>query len=238
MFLRPITNHCGNWNSTAPSLPAECSGMSASWNRCQTSSTTGLGQVLAVEVLLVAELLGQLLEQVLVERLALGRVVGEQRVRLDVEREVLRRPLDPQDGVLLARWEVVGRVDLDDRELLGVEAQPGLGALGLGRVEVPVLDEGRVGPARGADEDPAHVSQPTGRSRRTNGDRTRRYGRRREARSRGLASARRSSSCRDPSSRCRGRSCRPGRRRPGPRPGRRRSRPDRRCPRSRPGRRR
>src|SRR3954454_20572279 len=38
-----MTNHCGNWNSTAPSLPAECSGISASRNRCQTSSTTSAG---------------------------------------------------------------------------------------------------------------------------------------------------------------------------------------------------
>jgi hypothetical protein len=30
---------------------------------------------------------------------------------------------------------------------------------------VPVLHEGRVGPARGADEDPAHASQPTGPGR-------------------------------------------------------------------------
>ena len=43
---REITNHCGNWNSTAPSLPAECSGISAVRNRSHTSSTTSSGRSL------------------------------------------------------------------------------------------------------------------------------------------------------------------------------------------------
>ena len=45
LFFLEITNHGGNWNSTAPSLPAECSGISASWNRCHTSSTTSAGSL-------------------------------------------------------------------------------------------------------------------------------------------------------------------------------------------------
>ena len=97
----------------------------------------------------------RLLLQVLVERVALRRVVRQQRVRLDVERELRRRALDPQHRVLLARREVVGGVDLDQRELRRVEPQPRLGALGVGRVEVPVLDQRRVGPRGGADQDPS-----------------------------------------------------------------------------------
>src|SRR4051794_2069724 len=83
-------------------------------------------------------------------------MVRQERVRLDVEREVLRRALDPQHRVLLARREVVRRVDLDDRELLGVVAEPSFRRLRFGRIEVPVLDERRIGPARGADQDASH----------------------------------------------------------------------------------
>src|SRR4029079_10541248 len=40
LLRRPMGNHCGNWNSSAPSLPAWCSGSSAARNRSQTWSTT------------------------------------------------------------------------------------------------------------------------------------------------------------------------------------------------------
>src|SRR3954470_3605688 len=39
LFDRRNVNHCGNWNSRAPSLPASCSGSSAERNRSQTWST-------------------------------------------------------------------------------------------------------------------------------------------------------------------------------------------------------
>ena len=93
--------------------------------------------------------------QVLVERVRPRRVVGQQGVGLDVEREVLRCALDPQDRVALRRGEVVRRVNLNQRELRRVELQAFLRRPRVGRVEVPVLDERLVGPRRGADQDRA-----------------------------------------------------------------------------------
>jgi signal transduction histidine kinase len=84
-------------------------------------------------------------------------MVREEGVRLDIERELLRRALDPEHGVLLGGWEVVRRVDLDDRELLGVELQTSLSGLRRRRVEMALFHEGRLGPARDPDEDVAHL---------------------------------------------------------------------------------
>src|SRR4051812_17646949 len=39
LLERRMVNHCGNWNSSAPSLPASCRGSSADRNRSHTSST-------------------------------------------------------------------------------------------------------------------------------------------------------------------------------------------------------
>ena len=47
LLARPIGNHCGNWNSSAPSLPAWCSGSSADRKRSQTWSTTAWSRSLA-----------------------------------------------------------------------------------------------------------------------------------------------------------------------------------------------
>src|SRR5829696_932544 len=87
-------------------------------------------QMRGVEAFLVAVLGGDLVEQVLGDGLAAGGVAGEEAERLDVEDEVGRGALDPQAGLLLAGQVVVGGVDLDDRELGGVEAQTGLGVAG------------------------------------------------------------------------------------------------------------
>ncbi len=63
-----------------------------------------------------------------------------------------RGALRPQLGGLLGRRRVVGRVDLDQRELLGVVGQPLLG--GVGRRRVPArLQQRPVGPRGGADLD-------------------------------------------------------------------------------------
>ena len=88
-------------------------------------------------------------------------VAGHLAARLDVEDEVVRRPLGPASRrVSGAGSAVERRVDLDDVEALGVVAQPGLGARHAARV--PVLDEPLVGPAAGADADRRrHVPQPT-----------------------------------------------------------------------------
>src|SRR5439155_18684255 len=93
--------------------------------------------------------------EVLVERVRACRMVGQQGVGLDVEREVLRCALDPHDRIALRRSEVVGRVDLYQAESRRVELQAFLRGPRVGGVEVPVLDQRLVGPRRGADQDRA-----------------------------------------------------------------------------------
>src|SRR6266566_1060502 len=66
-----------------------------------------VGELLTVDVALA---LGDRGLQVLIERVRARRVVHQERVGLDVEREVLRRALDPKDRVVLRRGEVVRRV--------------------------------------------------------------------------------------------------------------------------------
>ena len=82
-----------------------------------------VGELVPVEAALLEELLGELGLDVAVEGLRARRMVREERVRLDVEREVLGCPLDPELRVPLRRREVVRRVDLDQRELGGVELE-------------------------------------------------------------------------------------------------------------------
>ncbi len=114
-----------------------------------------LGKLLAVHAGLVADLLRQRLLHLGVQRVPFRRVVREQGIRLHVEGEVPRRPIDPEHRVPFRRREVVGRIDLDDREPRCVELQARLRGLGLGRIEVALLHEGRVRPARRADQDAA-----------------------------------------------------------------------------------
>ncbi len=88
----------------------------------------------------------------------LALVAGEAPVRLDVEAECVGRPLDPALHHLRSRDPVKGRVDLDNREILGVIGElVALPApvLQLGRVEVSV-----VGPIAGPDRNRrAHMSK-------------------------------------------------------------------------------
>src|SRR5688572_3300387 len=114
-----------------------------------------VGKLVPVEASLVEQLLGELVLDVPVERLGLRRVVREERVCLDVEREMGRRAFDPELRVPLRRREVVGGVDFHQRELRGVELQSTLRRLRAGRVEVPVLDERGIRPRRGPDQDRA-----------------------------------------------------------------------------------
>src|SRR5919106_1629984 len=88
---------------------------------------------------------------------------GHHGERLDVEREVLGRPFDPQPRVPLAGKPVVRRVHLDHVELRGVVLQALLGGLGIGRIP-PGLQQGLVRPGRRADADPAHRSLHPGGS--------------------------------------------------------------------------
>jgi hypothetical protein len=73
-------------------------------------------QVLAVDAALGGQLLGQGFADVPREALDLARLAGHQRVRLDVEEEVVRRPLRPQLRLLLPGQGVVRRVHLHQRE--------------------------------------------------------------------------------------------------------------------------
>src|SRR5262245_61191720 len=72
---------------------------------------------------------------------------------LDVHDEAVRRPLRPPGDHLLDRQPVIGRVDLDGVEVLGVVRQP-VARLRPGRIEV--LREGFVGPGARSDANLGH----------------------------------------------------------------------------------
>ena len=74
-------------------------------------------------------------------------VPGELRRKPKAGRSLLR----PTSELLVTRQPVAGRVQLDGREALGVEAEEGLG-VGAGRIET--RPPGRVGPAGSADIHP------------------------------------------------------------------------------------
>ena len=84
---------------------------------------------------LLGELDRQRLAQVLRQALHLGRLTGHQGVRLDIEREVRRRPFDPELGRAASRQRVVRGIDLDDREPARVVAEALLRGVGVRRVE-------------------------------------------------------------------------------------------------------
>ncbi len=143
-----MVNHGGNWNSSAPSLPACDSGVERGEEPFPDLLVRVGRQVVGVDVLLVG-----LRPQVLVDRGELGRVPGQQAERLDVEDEAVRSALRPQGRGRLRRRRVVGGVDLDHRESRGVVRQPLLRGVHVGRV--PARREQRlVGPGRGSDPDP------------------------------------------------------------------------------------
>ena len=91
--------------------------------------------------------------QVLGQDARLRLVAGEQAERLDVEDEVVRSALRPLLGRRRQRHRVVARVDLDDRELGRVVAQPLLRARDLRRIELAGVDQALVRPRRRAYED-------------------------------------------------------------------------------------
>ena len=99
------------------------------------------------------QLRGELLADLLGQALDLRWLGGHQGVGLDVEGEVGRGALQPQLAEASGGEGVVGGVDLDDRELVGVVAQPVLGGGRVGRVEDARLDHGRIGPAGCPDAD-------------------------------------------------------------------------------------
>ena len=80
-------------------------------------------------------------------------MLGEEAKRLDVENEIGRGPLHPETRGLLGGRGVIGGVDLDDGEAVGIEGQPFLGGHLLFGIEHVGLDQGGVGPRAGADSD-------------------------------------------------------------------------------------
>ena len=118
-----------------------------------------LRQLVPIDEPLVERALGQGLADVRVERVGSRRMVGEERVGLDVERELRRGAFDPQHGVLLRRREVVTGIHLHQREASGVEAEPGFRGLRAGRVEVAVLDQRGIRPGGRADRTRPVISE-------------------------------------------------------------------------------
>ena len=161
---REITNHGGNWNRTATSLPAECSGIRASAKRLHDWSRSSSGRSFGYRLRLAASPPGSASRTSFVQLLGRRRVSGQQGERLDVEVEVGGRALRPQGGVALRGHAVERRVHLDDRELRRVVAQPLLRRLRVRWIEVRLLDQGLLGPRRDADPHLAHAHHPRERA--------------------------------------------------------------------------
>ena len=114
----------------------------------------GVGlEVVRVEVPLRRDVVREFVAEVAPQRGRAGRMPGEQRVRLDVHHEALRRAIDPRAGQLRGGREVVGAVDFDDREPAGIELQALLGGHRPSGIPVGLLGERLVGPRARADED-------------------------------------------------------------------------------------
>jgi hypothetical protein len=77
-------------------------------------------------------------------------MLGHQCVSFDVEEKVRWRALRPQFGVALRRQCIIGRVDLDGVEALGVKAQAILGGADRGWVKQVRFDQRGIGPGGGA----------------------------------------------------------------------------------------
>src|SRR5438876_4998634 len=109
-------------------------------------------QILEVEVGLR---IGHLFPQVFRQAGDRGRMLGQQRVRLGVEGEVVRCARDPQLRGLLTGDRVEGTVDLDHRKLRGVITEPLLRRRRVRGIP-PALDQGRLRPGRNPDLDASH----------------------------------------------------------------------------------
>ena len=80
-------------------------------------------------------------------------MLSHQRKRLDVEDEPLGRTLGPELGVAFGRKRVVGRIDFDGFELLGVELEAVFRGFGPRRIKRALFDQRRIGPRRGTDQE-------------------------------------------------------------------------------------
>ena len=112
-----------------------------------------VGQVLGVDPRLRLELRGQRIPDRLRQPLRFRGLAGEQRVGLDVEHEVRRRPLDPQLAEAAAGQGVVRGVHLDHRESGRVVLEAFLRGVGGGGIEHAGRGHRRIGPRCRADAD-------------------------------------------------------------------------------------
>ena len=71
---------------------------------------------------------------------------SEQPERLYVEREVLGRPFGPKLSHFRLGYRVIAAIDLDERKLRRVVAQPLFRRIGLGGIEATRRDQTLVGP--------------------------------------------------------------------------------------------
>ena len=145
----PETTYGGSWTRIAPSLSP--SGPTASSSESMIASRSSrLGR--RMRPLRVVG--GRQVAQRRRQAPRLGRVAGDELVRLHVEAEAGRRPLGPGRRGLDRRQRVEAGVHLHHREAVGVVAQARLG-VALHVVGVPArLDELRVGPGGRAHPDP------------------------------------------------------------------------------------
>ncbi len=110
----PALNQGGNWNSTAPSLPAGLERRQRPAVGLPEQVLGGGRQVAQVDVALAGGRRRQQSLELGRQPLGRGAVAGEQGEGLDVEDEAGRRALDPELSVALVRRRVEGGVDLDD----------------------------------------------------------------------------------------------------------------------------
>ena len=154
------TNHGGYCISTAPSFSGPHQG-SQRVDEARPHFVEGVGlEVVRVEVPLRRDVDREFVAEVAPQRGRAGRMPGEQRVRLDVHHEALRRAIDPRAGQLRGGREVVGAVDFDDREPAGIELQALLGGHRPSGIPVGLLGERLVGPRAGADEHASRSGHP------------------------------------------------------------------------------
>src|SRR5262245_44173369 len=73
------------------------------------------------------------------------------RMRFYVEAKVIRRPVDPVPRHFWRKQRVIGRIHFDEREMMGVVLESRFGAARSARIKCAALNQGLVGPARGAE---------------------------------------------------------------------------------------
>ncbi|MGC2492711.1 MAG: hypothetical protein WA410_07730 [Candidatus Binatus sp.] len=113
----------GNWKATIPSLPASRSGAIAAPEHLERHIDDFLRRSRKLVIALI--LRRHHLTQLLWEPRDLSSMLSHQRERFDIEDEPLGCALGPPSLALRSAGRgIVGRIDFDRVELLGVKAQP------------------------------------------------------------------------------------------------------------------